>query len=133
MNKCDPSFFLTFFDSRIKMLTDQQLKVKRDVERMDAIAKGLIHDPNKPRALSEAIHFQGTCLDMCPEFEMHQREYQNNVEKFEIVLILMEELKLISRILHRVASVNSTPSKRFIVLRLESINPYHPMFALHRS
>jgi len=22
---------------------------------------------------------------MCPEFEMHQREYQNNVEKWEIV------------------------------------------------
>jgi nuclear mRNA export protein SAC3 len=85
------------------MLTDQQLKVKRDVERTNAIAKGLIDDPNKPRSLSEAIHFQGTCLDMCPEFEMHQREFQNNVEKFEIVMISLEELKLISRILQRAA------------------------------
>jgi nuclear mRNA export protein SAC3 len=85
------------------MLTDQQLKAKRDVERTDAIAKGLIDDPNKPRSLSEAIHFQGICLDMCPEFEMHQREYQNNVEKFEIVLTPFEESTLIKRILQLAA------------------------------
>jgi hypothetical protein len=46
---------------------------------------GLIDDPDKPRSLSEAIRFVGTCAEMCPEFEMHQREYQNNVEKWEIV------------------------------------------------
>ena len=63
----------------------QQLKVKREAERKVAVAKGLIDDPDKPRSLSEAIRFVGTCPDMCPEFEMHQREYQNNVEKWEIV------------------------------------------------
>jgi len=47
---------------------------------------GLIDHPDKPRSLSDAIRFLGTCEDMCPEFEMHQREYQNNVEKWEIVL-----------------------------------------------
>jgi hypothetical protein len=63
----------------------KQLKIKREVERRTAIAQGLIADPDKPRSLSEAIRFVGTCRDMCPEFEMHQREYQNNVEKWEIV------------------------------------------------
>ena len=62
-----------------------QLKVKREAERKLAIANGLIDNPDKPRNLSEAISFIGTCLDMCPEFEMHQREFQNNVEKLEIV------------------------------------------------
>ena len=79
---------LSFLRHLQSKLIFQQLKIKREAERKDAIAKGLIDDPNKPRSLSEAIHFQGTCLDMCPEFEMHQREYQNNVEKWEIVVIL---------------------------------------------
>ena len=79
MNKCIPSPF------EAEKLTFQQLKIKREAERKVAVARGLIDDPDKPRSLSEAIRFVGTCPDMCPEFEMHQREYQNNVEKWEIV------------------------------------------------
>jgi hypothetical protein len=79
MNKC-----ISLFEIETK-LTIQQLKIKREAERKVAVAKGLIDDPDKPRSLSEAIHFVGTCPDMCPEFEMHQREFQNNVEKWEIV------------------------------------------------
>lgn len=60
--------------------------MKRESERKLALEMGLIDDPDKPRSLSDAIRFAGTCEDMCPEFEMHQREYQNNVEKWEIVL-----------------------------------------------
>lgn len=61
--------------------------MEREVERKQAVAKGLIADPDKPRNLTEAIRFVGTCPDMCPEFEMHQREYQNNVAEWEKVLI----------------------------------------------
>ena len=66
------------------------MRIKREAERKQAIAQGLIDDPNKPRNLSEAIRFVGTCTDMCPEFEMYQREYQNNVDKWEIVMTTVE-------------------------------------------
>ncbi|KAG0298982.1 hypothetical protein BGZ98_010386 [Dissophora globulifera] len=60
-----------------------QLKDKRVHERDDAIRRGDIPDPKKPVRLEDAISFIGTCRDMCPEFERHEREYQQNVEKFE--------------------------------------------------
>ncbi|KAK3820498.1 MAG: SAC3/GANP/Nin1/mts3/eIF-3 p25 family-domain-containing protein, partial [Linnemannia gamsii] len=60
-----------------------QLKEKRVKERQDAIRQGTIPDPDKPRRLEDAISFVGTCMDMSPEFERHEREYQTNVEKFE--------------------------------------------------
>ncbi|KAF8948070.1 hypothetical protein BGZ47_006615 [Haplosporangium gracile] len=61
----------------------EKLKDKREQERQDAIRAGLIPDPDKPRRLEDAITFVGTCMDMCPEFERHEREFQINVEKFE--------------------------------------------------
>ncbi|KAG0262132.1 hypothetical protein BGZ95_004081 [Linnemannia exigua] len=61
----------------------EELKEKRVRERQDAIKQGTIPDPDKPRRLEDAISFVGTCLDMSPEFERHEREYQQNVEKFE--------------------------------------------------
>ncbi|GJJ72462.1 nuclear mRNA export protein SAC3 [Entomortierella parvispora] len=61
----------------------EELKGKRVKEREDAIKQGLLPDPNKPTRLEDAITFVGTCLDMCPEFERHEREYQQNVEIFE--------------------------------------------------
>ncbi|KAF9397700.1 hypothetical protein BGX21_008597 [Mortierella sp. AD011] len=60
-----------------------ELKVKRVKEREDAIRRGAIPDPEKRGRLEDAITFVGTCMDMCPEFERHEREYQQNVEKFE--------------------------------------------------
>ncbi|KAF9085798.1 hypothetical protein BGX27_003363, partial [Mortierella sp. AM989] len=51
--------------------------------RLDAIKSGAIPDPDKRSRLEDAITFVGTCKDMCPEFERHEREYQQNVEKFE--------------------------------------------------
>ncbi|KAF9346424.1 hypothetical protein BGX26_002077, partial [Mortierella sp. AD094] len=60
-----------------------ELKVKRVKEREDAIRRGAIPDPEKRGRLEDAITFVGTCKDMCPEFERHEREYQQNVEKFE--------------------------------------------------
>ncbi|KAG0241697.1 hypothetical protein BGW41_005572 [Actinomortierella wolfii] len=61
----------------------EELKEKRVIERENAIRSGAIPDPNKPRRLEDAIQFIGTCLDMCPEFERHEREYQQSLEKFE--------------------------------------------------
>ncbi|KAG9322757.1 hypothetical protein KVV02_007017, partial [Mortierella alpina] len=60
----------------------EELRHKRVRERKDAIRRGLIPDPNKPVRLENAITFIGT-KDMCPEFERHEREYQQSVEKFE--------------------------------------------------
>ncbi|KAI1292416.1 hypothetical protein EDD11_008777 [Mortierella claussenii] len=60
-----------------------ELKEKRVKEREEATRKGDISDPTKRAQLKDAISFVGTCMDMCPEFERHEREYQQNVEKFE--------------------------------------------------
>ncbi|CAD6576877.1 MAG: hypothetical protein CYPHOPRED_006110 [Cyphobasidiales sp. Tagirdzhanova-0007] len=61
-----------------------ELKPLREKERRDAIAAGLIPDPLKPRRLDDAITFRGTCMRMCPEFEREEREYQKNVDKWEL-------------------------------------------------
>lgn len=70
------------------MLNERQLKPHRERERRDAIAAGLIPDPLKPRRLDEAIVFNGTCQDMCPEFEREEREFQKNVDRWELVRFL---------------------------------------------
>lgn len=53
--------------------------------REDAIKQGAIADPNHRRRLEHAITLVGTCMAMCPEFERHEREYQQSLEKFEKV------------------------------------------------
>ncbi|GAA6030212.1 hypothetical protein JCM8097_008990 [Rhodosporidiobolus ruineniae] len=60
-----------------------QLKPLRDQQRLAAIKSGLIPDPSKPMRLDEATDFQGTCEEMCPEWEREEREYQNNVDPLE--------------------------------------------------
>ena len=35
--------------------------------------------------LDQATDFEGTCQDMCPEWEREEREYQNNVDPLERV------------------------------------------------
>ncbi|CCG84170.1 protein of unknown function [Taphrina deformans PYCC 5710] len=61
-----------------------ELTALREKERLDAIKKGLIDDPTKPKALEDARVFRGTCLDMCPLYEREQREFQNDVKRWEI-------------------------------------------------
>ncbi|KAG0912225.1 hypothetical protein G6F33_006283 [Rhizopus arrhizus] len=61
-----------------------QMKKNRVVEREQAIKDGLIPDPNAPRRLEDAIDFRGTCETKCPEFEMIEREIQNNVDRLEM-------------------------------------------------
>jgi hypothetical protein len=62
-----------------------QLKEGRQALREQAIAQGLIHDPNKRVGLEHAIDFRGTCQDMCPEYEREEREYQKSLDKLEMV------------------------------------------------
>lgn len=65
------------------------MKKEREHLRKMYIKKGLIDDPDKPRRLEDAITFVGECQDMCPEFERYEREYQKNLDKFEIVIFLL--------------------------------------------
>ncbi|GAA6002861.1 hypothetical protein JCM10207_001871 [Rhodosporidiobolus poonsookiae] len=60
-----------------------ELKPLREEERLAAIKAGLIPDPSKPMRLDQATDFQGTCEEMCPEWEREEREYQNNVDPLE--------------------------------------------------
>ncbi|EMR11113.1 hypothetical protein PNEG_00710 [Pneumocystis murina B123] len=62
----------------------EKLKPEREREREEATRLGLIDDPNKPKRLNQALTFVGTCQDMCPLFEREQREYQKNLERWEI-------------------------------------------------
>jgi hypothetical protein len=61
------------------------LQASREKERRDAIANGLIDDPDKPKRLEDAITFVGTCQDMCPEFERIGRIVQKAVDRCEKV------------------------------------------------
>lgn len=61
-----------------------ELTVLREQERADAIRQGLIDDPDRPKALEEAQIFRGICMDMCPLYEREQREYQNDVKRWEV-------------------------------------------------
>lgn len=62
-----------------------QLKVARQRERRELIAKGLIDDPDNRSTLANAVEFVGTCMDMCPLFERAERSAQFNVDKWELV------------------------------------------------
>lgn len=62
-----------------------QLEQQRIQERKQAIARGLIADPDKPTSLENAIEFVGTCTEMCPPFEREEREYKKNVHPLEQV------------------------------------------------
>ncbi|KAG0347586.1 hypothetical protein BG004_007420 [Podila humilis] len=61
----------------------EEFKEARVKEREQAIRSGAIPDPDKQMRLGDAITFVGTCRDMCPEFERHEREYQKKVESFK--------------------------------------------------
>ena len=51
-----------------------ELKTMRAQQRADYIAAGVLPDPDRPGALSEAAQLRGTCMDMCPEYERLERE-----------------------------------------------------------
>ncbi|KAH9820242.1 SAC3/GANP/Nin1/mts3/eIF-3 p25 family-domain-containing protein [Melampsora americana] len=87
-----------------------ELKPHRDAERVQAVNLGLIPDPLKPRRLDEALPFFGTCTQMCPEFERHEREYQNNTDRWERYpgTMRIDPLKAV-KAFHRPAAGNDQP------------------------
>lgn len=87
-----------------------ELKPHRDAERVRAVNLGLIPDPLKPRRLDEALPFFGTCTQMCPEFERHEREYQNNTDRWERYpgTMRIDPLKAV-KAFHRPAAGNDQP------------------------
>ncbi|GJJ14158.1 hypothetical protein Clacol_008418 [Clathrus columnatus] len=60
-----------------------ELKALRPSQRAHAILNKLIADPENRTDLTGAITVVGTCLDMCPEFERHEREFQKDVDEWE--------------------------------------------------
>lgn len=58
----------------------QTSKTYRGKVRAALIRAGLLDDPDKPKKLSEAIDFKGTCEDMCPEFEKITRIMEHDVQ-----------------------------------------------------
>ena len=55
----------------------------RVMERKMMENKKLVDKAEESKDLSEAIVFQGTCLDMCPIFERTRRSLENNVSNLE--------------------------------------------------
>jgi nuclear mRNA export protein SAC3 len=65
----------------IKLYNDY--KAYRDKVRTSLIRAGLLDDPDKPKKLSEALEFKGTCEDMCPEFERASRIMDGRIDPNE--------------------------------------------------
>ncbi|KAJ3186422.1 hypothetical protein HK101_009657 [Irineochytrium annulatum] len=55
----------------------------RDKLRAQYIAAGLMLDSEAQVHLDQAVDFKGDCMEMCPEFEIHEREYQSALSVFE--------------------------------------------------
>lgn len=61
----------------------QSTKGYREKVRKVLMNAGLIDDPDKPKKLSEAIDFKGTCEEMCPRFEQITRIMERDVKNLE--------------------------------------------------
>ncbi|KAI8082274.1 SAC3/GANP/Nin1/mts3/eIF-3 p25 family-domain-containing protein [Thamnidium elegans] len=61
----------------------QEFKKRRLIERKQAIRDGLIPNPDEQTSLEDAIDFRGSCTLKCPEFEMLERDMQNDLDDLE--------------------------------------------------
>ncbi|GAA5814801.1 hypothetical protein MFLAVUS_008303 [Mucor flavus] len=61
----------------------QEFKERRVLERKQAIRDGLIPNPDEQTSLEDAIDFRGSCILKCPEFEMLERDMQNDLDDLE--------------------------------------------------
>ncbi|KAJ3299318.1 hypothetical protein HK104_009343 [Borealophlyctis nickersoniae] len=60
-----------------------ELRAQRPQLRKKYIAEGKMMDPDKKYDLKDAWDMVGECEDMCPEYERHEREFQDNLMEFE--------------------------------------------------
>ncbi|KAJ3210983.1 hypothetical protein HDU82_006991 [Entophlyctis luteolus] len=59
------------------------MKESRNALKQQYIDEGKLLPDNAQITLNDAITMVGECLDMCPLFERHEREYQNGLHDFE--------------------------------------------------
>jgi hypothetical protein len=59
------------------------MKASREDLRQMYIASKKMADPNIQYTLGDAPQFVAECMDFCPEFERHEREYQSGLDKLE--------------------------------------------------
>ena len=60
-----------------------EMKDQRPALMQQYIKQGKLADPEKTYELGEAVSFVGECMEMCPEYEIEEREYTNFLEPFE--------------------------------------------------
>ena len=61
----------------------------REAEKKRMIAEKKWADPDAPMRLEDAITPVGTCVDMCPRFERYRREREHNLDRWEVVSVLV--------------------------------------------
>lgn len=61
------------------------MKAEREQLTAMYILQKKMGDPNAKYNLGEEPQFIAECPDMCPEFERHEREYQNGLIKYEMI------------------------------------------------
>ncbi|KAI8826513.1 SAC3/GANP/Nin1/mts3/eIF-3 p25 family-domain-containing protein [Chytriomyces cf. hyalinus JEL632] len=59
------------------------MKSQRDALKEKYIREGKILADDAKVSLNDAVSLVGECLDMCPEFERHEREYQRGLHPLE--------------------------------------------------
>lgn len=64
-----------------------QMKDERDSLTQTYIRQKKMADPDAKYNLGKEPQFVPECMDMCPLFERHEREYQNGLIRFEMVLL----------------------------------------------
>lgn len=61
----------------------EEFQKMRETERSKMESLGLVDAENISKDLTDAIAFQGSCLEMCPIFERVRRQLENNVKALE--------------------------------------------------
>lgn len=61
-----------------------EMRAQREIVRAKYIREGILPDPEKPTDLTEAKTLTGTCMEMCPDFEREEREFQNEGDTLEM-------------------------------------------------
>jgi hypothetical protein len=77
----------------IKLFNDY--KTYRAKVRAALIRASLLDDPDKPKKLSEALEFKGTCEDMCPDFERASRIMDLRIDPNELEGNLPSQSKMV--------------------------------------
>lgn len=60
-----------------------KFRLQREKERVKLEQLGLVDKADTSKRLTDALDFQGSCLEMCPVFERIRRELENNVSALE--------------------------------------------------